>query len=107
VSAPDRNPPYLTILAERKYGNAMHLHAGLARWGVGVPFCDDHKRFWEFPLAAGDPDFALHRRAGWRHRRAEAWLELNRGCQTCLATLYEVGRELGYPAYGAQKESSR
>lgn len=92
----DRNVPYLAILVEKRTAHAMHLHAGLARHGIGTPFCAEGSRLFEFPLTAQDPKFALYRTNGWRHRYAEAALELNRGCKTCLQTLYQIGREVGY-----------
>jgi hypothetical protein len=92
----DRNTPYLTILLEKKIAGAEHVHAGLARHGIGRPFCDEQRALFEFWIPARDPQFALYRPDGWRHRYAEAFLELNRGCQTCLATLYQIGNEVGW-----------
>jgi hypothetical protein len=92
----DRNAPYLAILIERQLGGGQKVHAGLARHGQGTPMCDDSRRLLEFHLAASDPQFALYRTAGWRHRYAEAFLELNRGCQHCLSVLYQIADEVGW-----------
>ena len=90
------NSPYLALLIQKLPGGGQTVHAGLARNGVGRPMCDDHRTLFEFWLPARDPQFALYRPDGWRHRYAEAFLELNRGCQHCLAVLHQIGREVGY-----------
>lgn len=92
----DRSTQYLAVLVEKRGMHAMHLHAGLARYGIGRTFCEDPRPLFEFELAARDPKFALHLEPGWRHRYAEAMLELNRGCPACLEQLYAIGREVGY-----------
>lgn len=110
-----RNVPYLTILAERR-GTAQHVHAGLARYGFGRAMCNDQPmREFALPQATGlergelqpisvqSEDFALYRTDGWRHRWAEAFLELNRGCPQCLDVLYQIGREVGYQKHGSLK----
>lgn len=94
-SSRDRNTPYLTILLERKPAGGGHVHAGLARHGIGNALCNDRQLF-EFALAARAEGFELYRTDGWRHRWAEAFLELNRGCPDCLQVLYLIGREVGY-----------
>ena len=104
MSAPSRSSPYLTILVEKRYGGHQHVHAGLARWGIGRPMCNDNRILFEFPIAANHPDFRLDRQAGWRHRWAEAFLELNRGCQDCLAQLYQIADEVGWQKHGRLKE---
>lgn len=89
----DRTAPYLAILLERGFGAVVH--AGLARYGIGRAFCDDRQRF-EFAHPMQDPRFSLLEADGWRHRYAEAYLELNRGCPRCLGILYQIGRDAGY-----------
>jgi len=91
----DRTQPYLAILLERRAFGAAQVHAGLAKHGTGRAFCDDRQRF-EFAHPMHDPQFALHLPDGWRHRYAEAYLELNRGCRHCLNILYQIGRDAGY-----------
>jgi hypothetical protein len=91
----DRNVPYLAILIAKLPGGGAHVHAGLARHGIGRTLCND-KQLFEFALPAQDPNFALYRPNGWRHRYAEAFLEQNRGCKDCLQVLYAIGREVGY-----------
>jgi hypothetical protein len=91
----DRNVPYLTILVEHRIGGHQHVHAGLARHGVGRTLCDDRVLF-EWGHAAHAEGFELYRPAGWRHRWAEAYLELNRGCKPCLDVLYALAREQGW-----------
>jgi hypothetical protein len=88
--------PYLAILLEHTPGGGQQVHAGLAHRGVGIPFCAEGSRLLEFALCAQDPRFALRLENGWRHRYAEAFLELNRGCRTCLAQMYAIGKDLGY-----------
>jgi hypothetical protein len=92
---PDRSTPYLAILVEHRFGGHQQIHAGLARYGFGKTMCSDRPLF-EFSLPARDPNFAVFRTPGWRHRYAEAFLELNRGCPDCREVLYQLGRELGY-----------
>ena len=92
----DRNSPYLAILLEKHWTGHAAVHAGLAKHGIGHPFCDDERALWEFAHPASDPRFALNQGNGWRHRYAEAYLELNRGCKTCLEILYQLGAEAGY-----------
>lgn len=91
----DRNMPYLAILVEKRGGGAQEVHAGLCRHGFGRRMCDEGPGF-EFFLAARDPRFALSQKDGWRHRYAEAFLELNRGCNDCLNILYQLGSEAGW-----------
>jgi len=104
----DRNVPYLTILSER-IGNGIQVHAGLARYGFGRALCDDRplrefalpqmqgrERAELVPISVQNEDFLLYRTDAWRHRWAEAFLELNRGCSSCLATLHQIGSEVGY-----------
>ena len=95
MSAPDRNMPYLAILVETGPYGHQGVHAGLARHGFGHALCDDRGLF-EFRLPAQDPNFALSRAAGWRHRYAEAFLERNHGCTRCHAILHQLGDEAGY-----------
>lgn len=92
----DANVPYLAILLEHRPGGHAQVHAGLARHGIGKPFCDDTASLWEFAHPASDPQFARHRTNGWRHRYAEAYLERNRGCPVCLNVLYQIGKEAGW-----------
>jgi len=107
MSRPDRNALYLAVLLERRLGGGNLVHAGLARHGVGRALCHDelgiNRPLFEFSLPAQDPNFALYRPAGWRHRYAEAFLELNRGCLDCLDMLYAASRELGYREHGGLK----
>lgn len=91
----DRNAPYLAILVQKGVAGFATVHAGMARWGRGRAFCDE-RSYPEFGIPAEDPNFALHLKDGWRHRYAEAFLELNRGCPRCLEILYEIGREAGW-----------
>jgi hypothetical protein len=91
----DQSPPYLAILLERHPTGHARVHAGLARYGRGRALCND-RQFWEFAHPMLDPQFSLDRPAGWRHRYAEAYLELNRGCPECLNILYQIGREAGW-----------
>ncbi|HET7047865.1 MAG TPA: hypothetical protein VFI54_06295 [Solirubrobacteraceae bacterium] len=91
----DRNVTYLAILTERSAFGHQKVHAGLARHGIGRTMCSD-KQLFEFPLTARDPNFALYRPNGWRHRYAEAFLELNRGCRDCLHILHTIGDEAGW-----------
>lgn len=103
----DLNVPYMTILTERR-GGAQHVHAGLARWGFGRAFCDDRPlrefalpqmngdRAELIPISTQNEDFALYRTDGWRHRWAEAFLELNRGCSSCLEVLHQIASDVGY-----------
>jgi hypothetical protein len=98
----DRTQPYLAILLQRSaFGN--QVHAGLAKYGVGKAFCDDRQRF-EFAHPMQDPRFSLTESDGWRHRYAEAYLELNRGCVHCLEILYAIGREAGYGAHAQVRD---
>lgn len=96
MASVDVNVPYLTILLEKHPNHGATVHAGLARHGVGTPFCDELVRLFEFGVPAQDAQFARHLAAGWRHRYAEAFLELNRGCPICLDQLARIGAELGY-----------
>jgi hypothetical protein len=89
----DHNNPYLAILLERHLTGHYGAHAGLARHGVGTPFCDERRLLWVFAHPAQDPSFSLAMPDGWRHRYAEAYLERNRGCGRCLEILYEIGRD--------------
>jgi hypothetical protein len=91
----DRTTPYLALLVESRPGGHQQIHAGLARHGHGHAMCDERPLF-EFALPAHDPRFALSQRDGWRHRYAEAFLELNRGCAACLGILHQLGNEAGY-----------
>lgn len=91
----DRTTPYLALLVEKGGAGHQEIHAGLAKYGIGKTLCNDRTLF-EFPLAAQDPNFAVHRKDGWRHRYAEAFLELNRGCPDCLAELHAISREAGW-----------
>jgi hypothetical protein len=91
----DRTTPYLAILVENRVGGHQQVHAGLARHGHGKTMCSE-KPLLEFWVAAQDPTFALYRPDGWRHRYAEAFLELNRGCPACLNILAQLGREAGW-----------
>jgi hypothetical protein len=95
MSERDRTTPYLAILVEKGFSGHQQVHAGLARFGAGKAMCDDRGMF-EFWIPARDPNFALFRTIGWRHRYAEAFLEINRGCPRCLEILYQLGREAGY-----------
>lgn len=88
--------PHLAILLEHTPGGGQQVHAGLAHRGIGKPFCAEGSVLFEFALCAQDPKFALRYEAGWRHRYAEAFLELNRGCRSCLDQLAAIGVELGY-----------
>jgi hypothetical protein len=90
-----RSTPYLAILIEKRAGGGAQVHAGLAKHGIGRTMCSDRQLF-EFWVPVRQPDFALYRTDGWRHRYAEAFLELNHGCKDCLDVLYAVGREAGY-----------
>lgn len=92
----DRTTPYLAILVEKRYGGHMQTHAGLAVHGRGKAMCNDALPLWEFELTARDPRFGLREKDGVRHRYAEAWLELNRGCRPCLEIMYQLAHELGY-----------
>jgi hypothetical protein len=92
----DTNVPYLAILLEHRPGGHSQVHAGLARHGIGHPFCDDLASMFEFAHPARDPQFARHQKSGWRHRYAEAYLELNHGCPVCLDILYRISREAGW-----------
>lgn len=94
-SSRDRNTPYLAVLIDTVPGGGQMPHAGLARWGFGRTFCTD-RPMREFRLTAQDPNFALHLKDGWRHRYAEAFLELNRGCPHCLEVLYQIARDAGW-----------
>lgn len=87
--------PYLAILIQRSPTGHEHVHAGLAVGGFGRTLCNDRplREFW---LPARDPNFSLARPDGWRHRYAEAFLELNRGCRQCLDVLARIGQEAGY-----------
>jgi hypothetical protein len=91
----DRSEPYLAILLQRHWTGHAQVHAGLAVRGVGRSLCHD-KVLFEFQHPAHDPRFALSHAKGWRHRYAEAYLELNRGCRDCLDILYQIGKEAGY-----------
>jgi hypothetical protein len=91
----DRNMPYLAILTEKRVAGHQQVHAGLARHGAGKTFCTDRPLF-EFWIPAQDPNFALYRTDGWRHRYAEAFLEVNRGCRGCLEVLYQLSQEAGW-----------
>ena len=91
----DRSTPYLAILLEKGVAGFASVHAGLARWGYGRAFCNE-RLYREFGIPAEDPNFALHLKDGWRHRYAEAFLELNRGCPECLAALYQISRDVGW-----------
>lgn len=95
MSKRDRTTPYLAILIEKGPAGHQEPHAGLARYGMGRALCNDRMLF-EFPLAARDPNFAVHRKEGWRHRYAEAFLELNRGCPHCLTILQDISRDAGW-----------
>lgn len=92
----DRNTPYLAILLQRSPTGHAGVHAGLAKHGLGHPFCDDDVTMWEFAHPAQDPRFALSQSDGWRHRYAEAYLEINRGCPRCLDVLYAIGKDAGW-----------
>lgn len=87
--------PYLAILIDKHLGGHQTPHAGLAVHGRGRTLCDD-RPLCEFFLTARDPNFALYRPAGWRHRYAEAFLELNRGCPACLDILARFAADAGY-----------
>jgi len=91
----DPSSPHLAILLEKGLHGFAHIHAGIARHRQGTALCSD-KLLPVFGIPAEDPNFALHRREGWRHRYAEAFLELNRGCPDCLEILYRLGREAGW-----------
>lgn len=92
----DTNMPYLAILLEHRNGGHTQVHAGLARHGIGHPFCEDARSMFEFAHPQQDPQFARHHKNGWRHRYAEAYLELNHGCSSCRDILYQLGREAGW-----------
>lgn len=92
----DRNTPYLAILLERAVTGHAGVHAGLAKNGVGTPFCDDQRAMFEFAHPVSDPRFALNQADGYRHRYAEAYLEVNRGCKRCLDVLYAIADEAGW-----------
>jgi hypothetical protein len=94
--ARDRNMPYLAILVDKRPTGHEQVHAGLARHGIGIPMCDENRRLFEFWLPACDETFALYRPDAWRHRYAEAFLELNKGCRACLDQLIAVSREVGW-----------
>lgn len=94
-SSRDRNTPYLALLVEDRPGGHKQIHAGLARHGLGTAMCSDRPLF-EWQHAARAEGFELYRTNGWRHRWAEAYLELNRGCSDCLTVLYAIGDEAGY-----------
>jgi len=96
MPAVDSSQHYLAILLEHRYGGHAQVHAGMAKHGVGHPFCDDTASMFEFAHPAQDEQFARHRPNGWRHRYAEAYLELNRGCPRCLEILYQIGKEAGW-----------
>lgn len=87
---------YMTILLEHRPGGHAQVHAGMAEHGIGHPFCDDTASMFEFAHPQQDPQFARHRPNGWRHRYAEAYIELNRGCPRCLDILYRIGKEAGW-----------
>ena len=87
---------YLAILLEHRPACHSQVHAGMAEHGIGRPFCADGSVLFEFAHPQQDPQFARHLSNGWRHRYAEAYLELNRGCPTCLDILYQVGKEAGW-----------
>lgn len=91
----DPGAPHLAILIEKRPGGFDMPHAGIARHRQGAAMCCD-RLMPVFGIPAEDPNFALHRRDGWRHRYAEAFLELNRGCPDCIEILYRLGREAGW-----------
>lgn len=91
----DTNAPHLAILVEHRPGGFEHTHAGIARGRRGTTMCSN-QILPVFGIPAEDPNFALHLRDGWRHRYAEAFLELNRGCPRCLEVLYAIAREVGW-----------
>ena len=91
----DPSRPHLAILLEKRPSGFAHVHAGIARYRKGATLCSD-RLLPVFGIPAEDPNFATYRTEGWRHRYAEAFLELNRGCPDCLEILYRIGREAGY-----------
>jgi hypothetical protein len=99
----EANRPYLTVLAERRGFGAMQLHAGLARYSFGRALCND-QRMMEFQLAMRHEYLALYRPDRIRHRAVESWLELNRGCTTCLGILYQIARDAGWSRRQLEKQ---
>ena len=91
----DPSRPHLAILIEHRPSGFEHVHAGIARYRQGTALCCD-RLLPVFGIPAEDPNFATYRTNGWRHRYAEAFLELNRGCPDCLEILYRLGREAGW-----------
>ena len=91
----DPSHPHLAILIEHRPSGFEHVHAGIARYRQGTTLCSE-RLLPVFGIPAEDPNFATYRRDGWRHRYAEAFLELNRGCPDCLEILYRLGREAGW-----------
>lgn len=94
-SSRDRNQPYLAILVEKRHGGHQEVHAGLARHGIGRAMCSE-KLLFEFWIPARAEGFELYRTDAWRHRWAEAFLELNHGCPHCREVLRQVGAEAGW-----------
>lgn len=94
------NKVHLAVLEQPLAGGGLDIHLGLAQYGRGVPFCTAAvgAKVWarEALGAFRSPYFSMRLPENQRWWCGIAWLELNRGCPTCIDYAYRYARDQGF-----------
>ena len=100
------NRRHIGVLEQQLAAGALDLHLGLALHGKGVPFCVGWSHHTKgTPLleareglgAFRSPYFSMKLPERQRWWCGIMWLELNRGCPTCISLAYQFADEEGWP----------
>lgn len=90
------NRAHIGVLEQQLAGGAVQLHLGIARHGAGRPLCAPEQIARESLGAFRSPYFSPKLKESQRIWCGIMWLELNRGCPSCVQLAYKYADERGW-----------